>query len=362
MKSKYWLAGWFIIVVSMLNFIAWFVYDVDPYFHYHKPDTKKYFYTLNNQRSQNNGITRHFDYNALISGTSMTENFKTSELDKIFGVHSIKVSYSGGPYKEINDNLIVAFANNPNLKTVVRCLDYERLSDDKDLLRKDLGKYPTYLYDNNPFNDVFYLFNKDVIFSRAYKMTTDARKKGFKPGITSFDKYSRWQERYKFGADYVLPKGVQYKPSKKAVHLSDKDRKKIYENITQNVTSLTDKYPEATFYYFFSPYSAAWWLTSLNSGTVYKWLEAEQYAIELILEHKNIKLFSFNNCTDITTNLDNYREDTHYGEWINSFILRSMHDGKHLLTKENYKEYLAEEKKFYTTFDYNSLAPKQDKN
>ena len=298
MKPKYWLIGWLLLAGTMLGSIADFVYTVDPYFHYHKPDTQKYFYLLNNQRSQNDGISKHFDYNALLTGTSMTENFKTSEFDEIFGVNSIKVPYSGGSYKEMNDNLIIAFKNNPELKTVVRCLDYGRLLDDKDCMRTDLGKYPTYLYDENPFNDVFYLFNKDVIFNRAYKMELDAKSDDFEPGITSFDAYSRWQNHYSFGVNTVLPDGVDYNPSGKLVHLTDEDKKYIYENITQNVTSLADKHPEATFYYFFSPYSAAWWIKYLNDGTICKWFEAEQYAIELILEHENIKLFSFNNRTE----------------------------------------------------------------
>ena len=360
MKSKYWLTGWLLLTGIMLSSIAGFVYKVDPYFHYHKPDLQKYFYSLDNQRSQNDGISKHFDYNALITGTSMTENFKTSEFDEIFDVNSIKVSYSGGSYKEMNDNLIIAFKNNPELKTVVRCLDYGRLLDDKDCMRTDLGKYPTYLYDENPFNDVFYLFNKDVIFSRAYKMERDAKSDGFEPGITTFDAYSRWQDNYTFGVKTVLPDGVTYNKSDKVVHLTDDDRKNIYENITQNVTSLADEYPEATFYYFFSPYSAAWWIQYLNDGTAYKWFEAEQYAIELILEHENIKLFSFNNRTDITTNLNNYKDAPHYGEWINSFMLRAMHDGKYILTKDNYKDYLEKEEKYYTTFDYESLARQED--
>ncbi len=360
MKPKYWLTGWLLLAGVTLSGIAGFVYKVDPYFHYHKPDLQKYFYSLNNQRSQNDGISKHFDYNALITGTSMTENFKTTEFDEIFGVNSIKVSYSGGSYKEMNDNLIIAFKNNPELKTVVRCLDYGRLLDDKDCMRTDLGKYPTYLYDENPFNDVFYLFNKDVIFGRAYQMVLDTKADGFESGITSFDAYSRWQDNYTFGVKTVLPDGVDYKPTNKVVHLTDEDRKNIYENITQNVTSLADEHPEATFYYFFSPYSAAWWIPYLNDGTAYKWFEAEQYAIELILQHKNIKLFSFNNRTDITTDLNNYKDAPHYGEWINSFMLRAMHDGKYILTEDNYKDYLEEEKKFYTTFDYNSLARQED--
>ncbi len=355
--------GWSITVGIMLGTIVCLVYIVDPYFHYHKPNLSKYFYTLDNQRSQNNGIVRHFDYDALITGTSMTENFKTSEFDNIFNVNSIKVSFSGSSYKEINDNIKIAFDNNPNLKTVIRCLDYDRLLDDKDAMRNDLGKYPTYLYDSNPFNDVFYLFNKDVIFSRACKMLYKTMKDDLEPGITSFDDYSRWQDRYTFGADAVLAKeglsdGIDYNPSNEKAHLSDSERKTIYDNITQNVTALADEHPEASFYYFYSPYSAAWWMEKANDGAIYKWIEAEEYATSLILEHENIKLFSFNNCTDITTNLDNYKDKTHYGEWVNSFMLQEMHDEKYILTKYNYKDYLRQEREFYTNFDYNLLAPK----
>ena len=360
MKSKIWLAGWLVLTFGALAVIGAFVYKVDPYMHYHKPNTDFYYYSLNNQRSQNNGITKHFDYNALITGTSMTENFRTSEFDEIFGVNSIKVSYSGGSYKEMNDNLIVGLKNNKELKTIVRCLDYGKLFDDKDKMRTDLGEYPTYLYDENPFNDVFYLFNKDIIFGKAYIMATDNDKEGFTPGITSFDDYSRWQEYYTFGANTVIPNGVTNERAIEEIHLSDEERQIIYDNITQNVTSLADEYPKVDFYYFFSPYSAAWWVDHVHDGTIYKWIEAEQYAIELILEHPNIKLYSFNNRTDITTDLNNYKDATHYGEWVNSYILRAMHDGECLLTKDNYQAYLKKEIEFYTTFDYSTLNGQED--
>ena len=93
MKSKSWLAGWFILVTVILGMVGTWVYKIDPFFHFHKPYTDVYYYNLNNQRSQNDGICKHFDYDALITGTSLTENFKTSEFDKIFGVNSVKVPY-----------------------------------------------------------------------------------------------------------------------------------------------------------------------------------------------------------------------------------------------------------------------------
>lgn len=360
MRSKYWLASWLFLVASMLTVIGSYVYRIDPYFHYHKPDTGRYFYTLDNQRSQNNGISKHFDYNALVTGTSMTENFKTSEINALLDVNAIKVSYSGGSYKEINDNLAIAFQSNPNLKTVIRCLDYSKLLDEKDAMRNDLGKYPTYLYDSNPFNDVFYLFNKDVIFGRSYAMTMAAKEPGFQPGITSFDAYSRWQDYYTFGTQTVLQNRLDISPAESVAHLTDAERETILANITQNVTSLADAHPDAVFNYFFSPYSAAWWASCMNDGTMELYLEAEEYIISLILEHDNIRLFSFNNCTDITTDLNNYKDTIHYGEWVNSFILRSMYDGKYRLTKENYQQYLAEERLFYLSFDYTSLLSQED--
>lgn len=360
MKAKIWIIIWLTMVVSLLFLMGKFVYDIDPYFHYRKPKTDSYYYILNNQRSQNDGICKHFEYDALITGTSMTENFKTSELDELFGVNSIKVSYSGGSYKEINDSIAIALKNNRDLKMVVRGLDTGMFFDSSNRMREDLGIYPTYLYDDNPFNDVSYLLNKDVIFGRAYAMTKENDTENFKPGITSFDNYSRWQSAYKFGIDTVLPNGISYSGNGKQIHLSDEEKKTICELISKNVTSLADKYPETEFYYFFTPYSIVWYKKLVENGEIYRQIEAEQYIIELILEHDNIKLFSFSGIEDIITNINHYKDDTHYGTWINSYILRCMRNNEHRLTKENYQKYLEEELKLFVNYDYNSLNSQND--
>ena len=51
-----------------------------------------------------NSKAKHFDYDAIITGTSMTENFLSSEFDSLFGVNSVKTTFSGASYKEINQN------------------------------------------------------------------------------------------------------------------------------------------------------------------------------------------------------------------------------------------------------------------
>lgn len=209
LNSKIWILIYLILVIGALVVVAMQVIRVDPFFHYHQPDTDNYYYILNNERSQNDGIIKHFDYDAIITGTSMTQNFKTTEMDEIFGTNSIKIPYSGASYKEINDSLIVALKHNKNLKTIIRGLDINRFLQDKNIMRLDLGEYPTYLYDNNIFNDVQYIFNREVIFNRTYPMMLANDSDDFEGGITSFDAYSNWMARYTFGINAVYPPQIE---------------------------------------------------------------------------------------------------------------------------------------------------------
>ncbi len=360
MKSKLWISGFFIIILLALGVIAKKTITIDPYFHYHKPNTNVYYYRLNNQRSQNNGITKNFEYGGVITGSSMTENFKTSEAEEIFGTKFIKVSYSGGSFSEINDNLKVATRNNNDLNIVIRGLDMAKFFDEKDTMRSDLGNYPKYLYDNNPVNDVEYLFNRDVVFSRIYPMVTENNKPNFKGGITTFDEYSNWMHNYKFGYNTIFPKGITIKEPAKSAELTEKEAVTIRENIKQNVVALAEEYPDIKFYYFFPPYSAAWWQSLLYSGNLKKQIQGEKIVIEEILKCKSIKLFSFNCLFDITTDLNNYKDITHYGEWVNSLMLKYMKEDKCLLGPENYNKYLEEEYQFYSTYNYSLLAEQED--
>ena len=98
-KYKIWIACTLACTLLAMAVPAAAIVYTDPFFHYHAP-LGRFAYPINNQRYQNDGITRHFSYDSIITGTSMTENFKKSEADEIFGADFIKVPFSGGSYKE----------------------------------------------------------------------------------------------------------------------------------------------------------------------------------------------------------------------------------------------------------------------
>lgn len=348
---KIWIISTLILMlVAFISFASITIY-IDPVFHYHAPLTK-YEYPLNDWLYQNDGIMRNFEYDSIITGSSMTANFMTSEADQTFNANFIKVPFFGGLYKEVNDNLLRAYnAYGKNIKYVIRSLDYSCLVQDKDAYR-DYVEYPTYLYNENPFDDVNYVLNKSILFYRTrpvIQYTRDGNR------TTSFDIYTNWNSDYTFGAEAVLNTYTLKEPASTHQKLTETERIIVLENIRQNVTDLADEHPETTFYLFFPPYSICYWDVLNNDGKIDWHIEAEQIAIEEILKHPNIRLFSFCNNFELVCNLDNYYDQAHYGEQINSQILEWMYNEEYLLTEENYLVYIDIIKQFYTSYDYNSL-------
>lgn len=334
-------------IIFILGLIMGIMIIIDPFFHYHKP-LKFLSYRLGNQRYINDGVIRHFDYNGIITGTSMTENFKASQFDELFNLNSIKIPFSGGSYKEIHENLERALKRNNNIKIILRGLDYEKIISDVNMMGYD--SYPTYLYDNNIFNDYKYLLNKDLI-AKGLGAVTLYTLKGRK--TTSFDEYSSWD--YGFGKEKVLSQYKRNDDIKEKVSLTEEEKKIIDENIEQNVLSLPKQYPNVKFIYFITPYSIVYWDSINRDGTLEKQIMAEKYMIEKILEVPNIELYSFFNNYELITNLDNYKDPNHYISKINEEILDWISKKEYLLTKENYKEYIERNLKFYSNYNYDKI-------
>ena len=349
-KESKWFAGTLGATVCVLILVIAYIAATDPFFHYHKP-LEGLSYTLYYERYQNDGIVKHFDYDTIITGTSMTANFKTTDCDRIFGGKSVKVPFHGASFKEINDNLEQALKANPQIRTVIRCLDTNNFTQDKDHM--DYEGIPYYLYDDSLLNDTEYVLNKNVLI-RANEMIQNTL--NGKPSDT-FDDYGNWQDEYEFGREAVLatydrpPAADDYQP-----RMTEDEKTRIEANIKQNITDLADRYPNVTFYYYLSPYSIAFWDSEVDRLGKTKWqCKLQDKIIREILPHRNIRLFSFDDRFDLITNLDNYKDRIHYSADVNTQILQWMHEGTGLLTEENYEDYIERIKDFYRHYDYDSL-------
>lgn len=340
MKAKQWnflvIGGTaFILLCLALSTIV-----IDPFLHYHEP-LSFLEYPLKDERYQNDGIARHYQYDSIITGTSMSQNFKCSEFDALWDAKSVKIAYSGATFHELNDNLKRAFSYHPDIRYVVCSLDGSRINHPAE--QDEYTGYPEYLYDENFFNDVSYFLNKEVIprtlavinYTRAGEVTPDR------------DMYGNWSQYKSFGAEVVLKNFTPLPISEEEIFITEEDVERITENITQNFLKTALEHPDTEFYFFFPPYSICYWESLVRSKQIGIQLEAQKLTTRLLLTAGNVHVFDFSNRTDIIENLDNYTDPLHYSDCVNSEILNCIRNGEQELTLENVERYYGEIRLLY---------------
>lgn len=352
MTPKKWGICAITTLVVMIVGMAVLTYIVDPYFHYHAP-IKGISYRLYEQQYINDGITRHFDYDAIIIGNSLSENMKVSQVDELFDCKSIKIPYSGAGYKELWGNIERALEYNPTVKKVFVIVDTEDAARDKDYVRYQ--DYPDYLYDDTIWNDAQYLWNKNTFYKGTLYnllMTFAGRES------TSFDEYSA--KNKETGADVVLPLiGEIPNPENVAVRgYSSEEEQMVIENITENVIRVTKKYPNTDFVLIYAPPSIARWAKYYVWGNLEYRLGAGKTATSLLVEQDNISIYSFQDDFEMVCNLDNYQDTIHYTTDVCEYMISQIAEGRERITGDNYQEYYDKITKYYTDYNYQELVKK----
>ena len=178
---------------------------------------------------------------------------------------------------------------------------------------------------------------------------------------TSMDDYSFWEWAHPVGKEHVMEsyeRRVEAVSEQKA--FTDADRQTVIDNVTENVIRTVEENPDTTFIFYTPPYSVAFWDDAERKGDLLRYFEAEKLQAELLLPYDNVKLYSFTDHYDITGNLDNYMDNTHYGSKISDMIIDWIYEGEGLLTEDNYLEKIQAMEDYYLSFDYDSIFGDMD--
>lgn len=332
--------------IIILTIVVGTVFYVDPAIHYREPQEGKYMLLRGNW--QNDGIAKYYDYNAIIIGTSMTQLFKPSEMNKLFDVQGIKLPYTGSYFKTTSDQIERAYGYGKEIKMVVRSLDNTSLSQEKDYEAD--GFYPQFFYDSSIVNDMPYLLNKEPFLDALSLLLTTSNKN------TDMDMYLNWSSESTYGAEQVWKTMKKIERSNEVRQFTESDKERLRANLEQNIIRQAIEHSETEFYLFFPPYSIAYWYSLKEKGSLHYERMLDEATMEMLLSYQNIHLFFFPANTEWTCDLNNYSDYVHYGEWINSAILECMKAGEYELYEDNYMEILDEIETFYVNYDYGKLG------
>ena len=347
--AKKWVLWVVSSAVAIMLICAAMTVLVDPFFHYHAP-IWQYSYPSEASYYTNDGILKNLDYSAIITGTSMTENFKVSEAEALFGGSFVKVPLSGASLKEVSDQLYRAYASGKSPDLVIRGLDISYLHQGEDFSYHDYSDME-YLFNDVFIDDVNYFLNCTVFFDHVLPAVFSAKTPMRQ---VFFDTYCAWN--FETGRTNVLNSYAHSDKTAPEKPLTGEEKEILLGNIRQNAAKIAAEHPETTFYYFFTPYSICSWDEYHADGTIGRRIEAEKLAAAELLKYPNIKLFSFWSDHDVICDLNNYVDSSHYAENVNSAILSWMSEGKYQLTGENYLRYYNEAEDFFRNYDYSQFG------
>lgn len=334
------------LTLTLLVMIGTVVFFIDPFNHYRadKDLTK----IIHHQTYyQNVGIAKNASYDTLITGSSMVQNFRADHFDQKTGSKAIRLPFEGGILSDYITLIDTAIENNNDLKCIYFGLDNYLITGDSNLLN-ETERIPSYFVDNNIFTDVKYLLNKDVIFT--YMRTYFGNK-------TRSD-YNIYEMQMWENSNTVFSKEAVLDGYKKQEQAATQPID-LYEDSALNVSkTLCERIannPDITFIFFAPPYSILQWYSTVTAGK----LDSNIFALKTIygklLKYNNVRLFYFQNIPELITNLDNYKDATHYRSSYNEYMLECFANGNYELTTKNYIQALDDMKNYAENYNYNSI-------
>lgn len=324
--AKKWLLRLLALILAIVLLMCACAYLVDPYMQYRVRDNQ---YLLNS-RLVTPGLIKNYDYDTVLIGSSMIQNTDMGLFREILGGKPLKITTGAISLTEIQ-KLTEKINEVGKAKHFYICLDQYLFAPEK---WGDMDRFPDYLLDNSLWNDYRYLLGYetwmrfipiDLGLSAAKKLGISLPEKFTR--AMRIDALEDWRDDWTFGAEATLslysppPQGTSFDPEATLARM----KTRFGEYISQL------DFENGDYTFFFPPYSALYWNYAREAGNAETYLAFKAYAEGKLLECKNVRVFDFQNA-DFVTDLDNYKDYTHYAPEINDRMLGCFSSGEYLVT------------------------------
>jgi hypothetical protein len=326
LTSSQWLKRFIALVLAVLVILAAAVYIIDPYYHYRAYDNK---YKIDKIFSVP-GVVKNYDYDTIIIGSSMTQNFDPETFRQELGQNPVKATIGGMDNPEVAALLKLA-QDSGHAENYYLCIDNSMLNSDDGEER-----FPQYLLDDNVFNDYRYFWGYEawmrfipldlgLVLADKLGITLPSRFNDAR----SIDRMGDWAYLYNFGADYVLERYAKSSTG----GASNVDMTTVYDTSFETCDALLDSLDlsQGNITVYFPPYSALLWYTLQQSGTLDDMLAIKQHFVERISQYDNVTIYDFQGA-EFTADLDNYMDLSHHSTEINDYIVHCFATGEYKAT------------------------------
>lgn len=315
-------ATWSKLTLGLLLFSLFVIIGsvvlIDPFEVYHKAFFHIPPIENTTQIYSNAGIAKSYEYDSVIIGSSMTENFTPSQLDRELGGSFIKLPINAGSPFNHKQMMDMAFAAQ-DIRRIFYGVDIELFTY---FYKTPKCEMPEYLYDSNLFNDTAYWFNKSVLFTYIPACLKTLGQNDPAQRDTMYN----WGAMYEYGKEAacrgvsITGENVPQQGTSDEVVLAQQ----TMLNVEYNVLPYVKAHPDTEFIFFFPPYSLVNWYRFYQQGDMEYHLMQKAAFVKALLPYPNVRIYDFQARTDWILDLDNYIDASHYGPWINDAMVEHV--------------------------------------
>jgi hypothetical protein len=315
-------------------------YTVDPMQQYRISSFYPIYFAPIKERYLNAGLAKNYGYHSIVLGTSHTANFIIPEVEKNLHFNkTIKLCLNGGTGKELGITLQTAVENNKKLESVLWGVDILSFSGSPERERGKSDSFPLYLYDKEILNDYRYLYSIDTL---KYSL-----KALLYPTIISRDDplfdlnhMYQWQHQStkRFKVNRVLKSYTQKKKEYASRNKEQYSLANLKKSFDINFLNTIKNNPQIDFKIFFPPYSLLHFKMLEENKMLDDMTDFKKYLADELSTLPNVVLYDFQIANNITSNLNNYKDTSHFHQKISTWILEEMGKNRYIVSNENIDE------------------------
>lgn len=330
MSGKKFVRISLILTAAFLVLIAAVNIAVDPLFQYHKP----WFGlepVITNERYQNAGVIKHFDFDNAILGTSLSENFLISEVNDTFGGKSVKLTMYGSSIYNMTYQLELMKKREVKPKVIMCDMSPALFEAPNDMLKNPL---PTFLYNFNPLDDGEYLWNLSILNDFTYQTVM----LNANHSVPDYNTVFVSEESKNYGREKAISHYSRPEVSSEVVDTEEylALEKKNLALFTQYIEAM----PDIEYVFFFAPVSMLYWDEQIRLNRVLTLKAAYLEACKTLTSYNSVKVhfWADDEMLAIMSDLDNYIDACHYNGQVSTEMLRRIKNQQGLVNSNNYQE------------------------
>jgi hypothetical protein len=296
-------------------------------------------------RMQGAGLIRSQDFDTVSMGTSVAIYFRPSDVDRVLGVRSIKLSMNGSNSREQSFVLAAAMERRPK-RAIWQMDDWifrnaPEIDSDiylpADLYRRNAKGVATYLFSGAMARESLWILARAIppLEPIVARLTNGLM---FKFPVSRVDDINTRRPDFDIAGFYNAKSALAdfrqlIDPARSSSIAEGYNYEAMVRNFERDAVALIASNPDVTFDIYLAPYSILQFVAMRDASpaTLKITYDFTAYAFPRLLQFPNVRLHDFRDVKDVTHDLGNYGDVIHHSPVIDLKVLSWLADRKYVV-------------------------------